>query len=219
MRRHLTPILQRLRGDGGFSLVELSVALILSGIVVGTLVTVFFAFSQNAGDASGKAEHQAQAREAVAEMVTELRQATLADPTAGAVRRLSGDLLDFYSLPVGGGNPVRIVYERMDCVEGRCELWVRRYASTAGENGRFVFAATPYEQSMVLTGVLADQPIFAGADWVGDPKAKVRVSGCTVDELCDFPLVEITLRSRPSAVSEGARTVLEITEEVRLRNA
>lgn len=207
------------REDAGFSLVELSVALILSSLIVGTLVTLFFAFSQNVGDTTGKADHQGLAREMIAGIVVELRQAVVTDPNGYAIESLDADRLVFYTMPIDGGTPVRVAYERTDCLEGECELWVRRYAVDGLENGRYTFVGTPFETSFLLSGVLSDQPLFTGVTWSGTPKIKTPVASCGgSSRACSFPLVGITLRSRPIGTSDGARASLEIREEVRLRN-
>ena len=66
----------------------------------------------------------------------------------------------------------------------------------------------------------SDEPLFEGVDWEGDPLSRVRTYSCSPSgPECDFPLVEITFRSRPVGTSEGADTVFEVQEEVRLRNA
>lgn len=207
------------REDSGFSLVELSVALILSGVVVGTLVTLFAAFSQNVGDASGRAELQGLARGLVGDMVVELRQATQADPNAGAVVRLSPDLIDFYTVPVGGSEPVRVIYERLDCVSGTCDLWVRRYSVESFTNGRYVFRAAPFQQTLLLAGVLADEPLFHGIAWQGNPSTRTTVTSCGGESPCNFPLVGVTLRAQPNSTTRGSAIPLEVREEVRMRNA
>lgn len=210
----------KFRDDSGFTLVEMSVALILSAMVVGTFVSVFFAFSQNAGDATGKAEHQEQARQVMARLVVDLRQAVAAEPNGWPIESLAADRLVFYTMTRDGDSPIRIVYERADCEAGECELVVSRFAATEFTDGTYTFASTPFEVSPLLGGVLADEPLFGGIDWVGDPKSKAPIAECGGSGPdCSFPLVSITLRSLPFATSEGGRTTLEIREEVRMRNA
>lgn len=209
---------RRLDSDAGFSLVELGVALALSGMVVGTLVTVFLSFSQNVGDSERRAEHQALSRELIAEIVVELRQAMRANPNGDPVESVGPDQLAFYTIQVGSSEPVRTVYERTDCSAGICELWVTRYAVDTFVSGVYTFLSTPREESFLLGGVLEDQPLFYGIDWVGDPKVQVHAASCGGLVACDFPLVGITLRSYPLNTSDGARQVLEIQEEVRIRN-
>ena len=212
-------LIHRLREEAGFTLVELSVALILSGMVVGTLVTVFAAFSQNAGDASSRAEAQSQVRALVSEMVVELRQAVRSDPNQEAILRLDPDLIDFATVPVGATEPIRVVYERLDCLDGLCDFWVRRYAAASFTAGRWAFQATPYQQSLVLPGVLADEAMFHGITWSGDPLERISVASCGDAVPCTFTLVGVTVRALPLNASIGAAAPLEVREEVRLRNA
>jgi prepilin-type N-terminal cleavage/methylation domain-containing protein len=210
----------RLDDDSGFTLVEMSVALILSAMVVATFVSVFFSFSQNAGDANGKAEHQEQARQVIARLVVDLRQAVAADPNGQVIESLGPDRLVFYTMMRDGDTPIRVVYERANCASAECELLVERYAATDFDDGAYAFATTPYEETRLMSGVLADQSLFIGMDWVGDPKVKTSITACGGSgPACSFPLVSVTLRSMPLNTSEGGRTPLEIREEVRMRNA
>lgn len=209
----------RLEDDRGFTLVELSVTLILSSMVVGTFVTMFFSFSQNAADVTGKAEHQETARGVMVDLVVELRQAVPPGPNADPIAALTGDGITFYTTDIGSSAPVKVVYQRSDCVVGECELHVSRYASTGVSQGAYTFSTAPYEQTLLLGGVLADQPLFAGRRWSGTPKTLTTIASCNGTTVsCAFPLVAITLRSRPANTSAGARTPFEIREEVRLRN-
>lgn len=209
-----------LKEDSGFTLVEMSVALILSAMVVATFVSVFFSFSQNAGDTNAKAEHQEQARQVLARLVVDLRQAVTADPNGQVIESLDADSLVFYTMMRDADTPIRVDYSRANCVGGECELVVQRFAATDFDDGAWAFASVPFEETPLLGGVLADQPLFGGMDWLGDPKVKTLISSCGGSgPACSFPLVSVTLRSVPLHTSEGARTPLEIHEEVRMRNA
>jgi len=209
----------RIREEGGFTLVEMSVALILSAMVVGTFVSVFFSFSQNAGDTTAKAEHQEMSRQIVASLVVDLRQAVRAEANGYPIESLAPDRLVFYTISRDATEPVRVIYERIGCVEGECTLQVSRFAAVGFEDGDYEFSGAAFEQHALMRGVLADQPLFGGFDWVGDPKVKTTIVSCGSGADCDFPLVSIALRARPFGTSAGARTTLEIREEVRLRNA
>jgi len=213
-------IVRTLRDDRGFSLIELSVALILSSMVVGTFVTMFFSFSQNAADVTGKAQHQEDAREVMVELVIELRQAVAPGPNDDPIASMTADGITFYTVEIDSSAPVKVVYQRSNCVEGECQLRVTRYASTGMSGDSYTFSTTPYEQSLLLNGVLNDQALFAGQRWSGTPKALTSITSCNGTTVsCAFPLVSVTLRSRPSGTSEGARTPFEVHEQVRLRNA
>ena len=209
----------RLRDDRGFSLIELSVALVLSSMVVGTFVTMFFSFSQNAADVTGKADHQEEAREVIVAMVVELRQAIPPGPNDDPISVLNADAITFFTTEIGSTAPIKVVYQRTNCVAGECELYVTRYPSTGMAAGAYVFSTNPSEHTLLLDGVLSDQPLFAGMRWAGNPKTLNTIASCNgTSTSCAFPLVSVTLRSRPSNTSEGARAPFEVREEVRLRN-
>jgi prepilin-type N-terminal cleavage/methylation domain-containing protein len=213
-------IADRLHEDTGFSLIELSVALILSSMVVGTFVTMFFSFSQNAADVTSNADHQQEARGVMVDLVVELRQAVVPGPNDPPIVSLGANAITFFTTEIGSSSPIKVVYQRTNCSAGECELRVSRYASTGVSHGTYTFSTTPFEQSLLLTGVLDDQPMFVGERWAGNPKTLTDIASCDGTQVsCDFPLVAVTLRSQPSGTSEGARVPYEIREEVRLRNA
>jgi Tfp pilus assembly protein PilV len=212
-------LLARLRDDRGFSVVELSVAMLLSSLVCASLVAVFFAFSQNSSDATQRARMQADARAMIAEIAVQLRQAIKADLNGELVESLSGDRIVFYTTNYDTLAPERVAYERVECVAGLCELWVHRYAMVSSDGIAYTFADEPFESSFLFAGVLSDQPIFSGIDWTGDPAVRTSVSSCTGTE-CTFPIVGITVRVRPlGSTSPGAAAPLTLHEAVRMRNA
>ena len=216
----ITRIAKAVRDDRGFSLVELSVALLLSSMVVGTFVTVFFAFSQNAADAAGRADHQEATRAVISEMVVELRQAVAPGPNADPIMALNADGITFYTTQVGSGTLMKVVYERTNCIGGQCQLFVSRYGTSGVSSGTYDFNSTPFEQSLLLEAVLDDQPLFSGERWSGNPKTLSTVSSCDGSTVsCAFPLVAVTLRALPVNISEAAHAPFEVHEEVRLRNA
>ncbi|MFH1104103.1 MAG: prepilin-type N-terminal cleavage/methylation domain-containing protein [Actinomycetota bacterium] len=213
-------IIRRLRDDQGFTLIELSVAMILSSMVVGTFVTMFFSFSQNAADVTGNAQHQEDARGVMVDLVIELRQAVAPGPNDDPIASMTGDGITFYTIEIGSSAPVKVVYQRSNCVAGECQLRVTRYASTGMSGDSYTFSTTPYAESLLLSGVLNDQALFAGQRWSGTPKTLTSITSCNGTSVsCAFPLVSVTLRSLPFGTSEGARTPFEVHEEVRLRNA
>jgi type II secretory pathway pseudopilin PulG len=209
----------RLRAESGYTVVELSVALALASMIFAAMVTVLYSFSQQAGDAGRRAELQSTTRELIARMVVELRQAEKVTPNGYPVESLDADHIVFYTdrLPTEG--PERVVYQRTNCADGICELWVTRYTAVAGTGPWWTFSTTPVISTAVLQRVAHDLPLFAGIVWVGDPVTKLYVDSCGLDgPACAFPLVDITLRARPIKTSAGADTVFQVEEEVRLRN-
>ncbi|MCB2223578.1 MAG: hypothetical protein KQH83_05310 [Actinobacteria bacterium] len=208
-----------LAGEGGYTIVELSMSMILSSLIFASVVTVIYSFSQQAGDTTRSANLQGTARELVADMVVELRQAERVSPNGHPIESLTPGSLVFYSDRLETEGPERIVYERRDCADGICELWVSRYPAVAGTGPWWDFSDVPVQTGLVLHRLPDDEPLFQGADWVGEPAAKEFINYCGPSgPVCDFPLVDITFRTRPVGTSEGGDFILEVQEEVRLRN-
>ncbi len=209
----------RLGDDSGFSLIEVSVALVLSSLIAGALVSLFFGFSQNTSDLSARGEVQADARAVISSQVVEIRQAIRADLNGEAIEALDADRLAFYTQNYVSGEIERVVYERKDCVEGECELSVYKYALDETVNGVSTFLATPYVASFLMGKVLDDQPLFVGFEYSGDPFTKTEIESCDGGATkCNFTVIGITLRARPYPTSAGALTPIELHEEVRVRS-
>lgn len=211
---------KRLGAEEGFSVIELSVAMILSSMIAASLMVVFYSFSQNSGDLTAKSNVQADARAVIAEQVVEIRQAISADLNGDTVEALSAGRLAFYTQNYENGEIERIVYERKDCIAGECELWVTKYALDTFDGITSTFFSTPYETSFLMGAVLSDQPIFVGVEYAGDPLVKVETASCDGSSVpCDFPVISLTLRARPHPTTGGAATPVELHEEVRIRSA
>ena len=210
----------RLHGDSGFSLVEVSVAMVLSSMIAGSLVAVFYGLSQNTGDLSGRSEVQADSRSVIASQVVEIRQAIPADLNGEAIEALDPSRLAFYTQNYVSEEIERVVYERKECIEGECELWVYKYALDQMVDGNATFEAMPYASNFLMGKVLSDQPLFVGIEISGDPLVKSEISTCDGGATkCNFSVVGITLRARPYPTTGGALTPIELHEEVRVRSA
>jgi prepilin-type N-terminal cleavage/methylation domain-containing protein len=210
----------RLSQDDGFSLIELSVAMILSSMIAASLIAVFYSFSQNSGDLAARSNVQADARAVISEQVVEIRQAIRADLNGDAVESLAAGRLAFYTQNYETGEIERVIYERRECVEGECEMWVYRYGLESTDGITTTFYTTPYEASFLMGSVLSDQPVFVGVEYLGDPLTKVETTACDgASTPCDFPVVSITLRARPHPTTGGATKPVELHEEVRVRSA
>lgn len=211
---------RRIAGDqGGFTVVELALSLLVSALIFGSLVSVIYSFSQSAGDSGRRADLQQRGRELVADMVVELRQAEAVTANGFPIESISDSRLVFYSDRLDTEGPERVVYERKGCSGGLCELWITRYAAEPGTGPEWQFQTTPMEDGAVIERVQEDQPLFSGIEWLGDPPSKVYTSSCGgAGPECDFPLVAITFRANPVGTSAGADDTFEIEEEVRLRN-
>ncbi len=210
----------RLSDDSGFSLIEVTVAMVLSSMIAGSLVTVFYGLAQNSGDLSGRGEVQADSRSVIASQVVEIRQALPADLNGEAIEALDSSRLAFYTQNYVSEEIERVVYERKECIEGECELWVYKYALDEMVGGIATFEATPYASNFLMGKVLLDQPLFVGIEISGDPLVKSEISTCDGGATkCNFSVVGITLRARPYPTTGGALTPIELHEEVRVRSA
>lgn len=209
-----------LRDDRGFTLVEMTVTLILTALIASSLFAVFLSFSQNTGNTRRQADLQRETRLIMADLVIGLRQAEPVHPNGYPVESLTASRIVYYSDQHEFEGPDRIVLERTDCQGGYCELWITRYAAVPGSGPHWQFEATPFEHSFIIGQVREDVDVFRGVEWAGEPPEKSYQASCSPSgPPCDFPLVSIVIRAEPPAVSEGARTVFELIEEVRLRNA
>jgi len=213
---------ERAADEDGFTMVELSVAMLLTVMIMTALVSVFYAFSQNAVDQGQHAELQREMRTVMSELVMDLRQAVAPSESASAypIESLTADRIVFYTDQHESEGPERTVYERTDCLAGFCELWVTRYAAVPGTGPNWDFAETPFEESFLLGRVRSDEAMFRVADWTGDPKTKTYGSSCGgAAPRCDEPIVAVSLRAIPTGTSAAAASTFEIVEEVTLRNA
>jgi Tfp pilus assembly protein PilW len=209
------------QGDDGVSLMEVNMALFISSLVMAALVTIFMSFSQNTSDSEHQAELQQTARTVIATMATELRRATVASANGDPIQSLDASHITFFTTGVDGAGPKKIIYERINCSAGRCELWVSRYASIAGTGPEWQFAATPLDRRRLMSRVLNDEATFSGVLWTGTPRTKTAVASCTGDtgSRCSFRTVSIQLRAEPPGSARGVIRPFELVEEASIRNA
>jgi hypothetical protein len=208
----------RLRhAEGGFTMIELSMASFLSTIVLGAVVLIFNSVGQGAHDAELRANLQTQAREVVADLTTELRAAVPARPGAAAVESLTGSTLVFYTERYDFTGPEKISYERISCVGGYCSLRVRRYAAVATSGPNWTYQAVPFNDVVLLNRVVESNALFYGVKWSGSPLVRTSVASCGGSTACDFPIVAVDLKASPA----GVTTIDEpfgVFVEVNLRN-
>ena len=217
----MTFLRQALRRDDGFTLVEVSVALVVSAMVSATIVSVLMAMSQNAGDQARSADVQRHLRSVTAELVVELRQAERVRANDDPVAEIGPGVLEIFTDRGETEGPELVRYQRTSCSGGLCELWVTRYPAIAGTGPDWTFSSTALESTLLVENLLDDEPTFAGAQWSGDPITKVAVTACdaSAGDECGFPIVTFTLRASTERTSAGGARTVEIREEVRIRNA
>jgi prepilin-type N-terminal cleavage/methylation domain-containing protein len=75
--------MKQLRNESGFALTELLVAIVLMGVLLGTSLTVFQAFSNQSRRVDSQSKAQNNARRAIDRMVVQLRSATAGNLTGG----------------------------------------------------------------------------------------------------------------------------------------
>jgi prepilin-type N-terminal cleavage/methylation domain-containing protein len=75
--------MKRLREEAGFALTELLVAMVLMGLLLGTSLVVFSAFSNESRRVDSQSEAQNNTRRAIDRMVVQLRSATAGSTTGG----------------------------------------------------------------------------------------------------------------------------------------
>jgi prepilin-type N-terminal cleavage/methylation domain-containing protein len=209
-----------LHAEGGFTLIEMALSMAITSLILATVVSVFYSFSQNAADSTKAAELHQTLTSIGAAVVLELREAVPVDQSGNPVQELGPDRLEFTTDRAEVEGPERIVYERVNCDADGCQFRVQRFAAVPGTGPDWQFSTEAYEDAVLVEGMVASGAVFRGFEWVGDPVEITPVSQCGDGyRSCDFPLVEVRLRAVPMPVSDGASVPVEIVEEVRLRNA
>jgi type II secretory pathway pseudopilin PulG len=187
------------RGDGGFTLIELGMAAMLSSLVLGAVVAIFTSVSQGATDARRRADLQVEVRDVVTEMAAELRSAVAPGASAAAVQSMDANTLAFYTDRYPSAGPERILYERTSCSGDYCALRVRRYAAVAGTGPNWTFQTTPFNDMILLSRVAAADRLFTGLVWSGG--TRTAVSSCGGGTRCTFPILAIDLQAAPAMVT------------------
>jgi competence protein ComGC len=211
------------RGDGGFTLIEMAMTVLLTSITIISVTAVVTGLLDDVSRQASIAQVEGDTRPVLEGLVVELRQAKALDdlPSSRAIEELDWDRLVFYSdrvLP--HPDPERYVYELTNCSDGTsggvCDLQETIYQPED--------ASTPFSQRIVLTGVIADPdlasgPLFSGVEWTGDPVVRTTVSSCDSGipaQRCNATLIVIDLRVQyPSSLGFEP---YPLHEEVRLRN-
>ena len=214
----ITPQQRSRSPEGGFTLVELSVAAFLSTLVLSAVVLIFNSVSRGASDAASRGDLQMQAREVITEIAAELRSAEAPRLSATAVESLSSSVLIFHTDRYPAAGPERIVYERTSCVGGYCQLRVRRYAANPASGPNWTYQTVPFNDVVLLDRVSAGNTLFSGRVWSGTPSRLTTVASCGGATKCLFPIVAIDLQAAAPAGNSLAGP-FGVFVEVNLRNA
>jgi type II secretory pathway pseudopilin PulG len=133
--------MSRLRDEAGFALTELLVAMGLLGVLFGTSLLVFTAFSNQSRRVDTQSEAQGSARRAIDRMVVQLRSATAGSTTGGqpVEKATSYDLVFLVPTPSPSlTNNARGVVHTRYCLDSTTAsnevLWVQTASYTTTSN-------------------------------------------------------------------------------------
>ena len=208
---------RRLRDDdGGFTLVELGISMILAAIVTSIMISIVVSVGRSVNDQNQRTITQQSVRNVVADLTRDLRAAIPATGGGTAVTALSADALTFTTLAADDATPEKVVVERVGCPTD-CGLRIRRYAAT-GSGPNWSFESTPFYDSIAIVGVDGSGAMFTGVAWNGSPATRSEITTCGVGiGRCSFTIVAIVVRSTPATTSATERA-FEVREEVRIRS-
>jgi prepilin-type N-terminal cleavage/methylation domain-containing protein len=226
--------MKRFHDDRGFTLVEMSVTVLLTAITLASVTTIVVGLLNDVSRQQRISEVEGEARPVLESIVVELRQAKAPKTISASrpVEELDWDKIVFYSdrrLPHPA--PEMYDYELINCTNGTdggvCDLQETIYsADTSSVPPNYTFDDMDLvSQRVVLSGVVADPDLsvgstFSSVTWTGDPAARTAVTSCDTSipsKRCDATLIVIDLRVQyPSEL--GFEPYL-LHEEVRLRNA
>lgn len=206
-----------LRGEAGFTVVELGVSMILAAVVASITLGVVAAVGQSVEDQTSRTTTQQTVRTVIADLTRDLRQAIpVGSPTS--VIELSASSITFTTRSYDSEAPEKVTIDRTNCATDGCDLRLRRYASASVE-GDWQFDATPFRDELMVRGVDPEGTVFTGVQWSGSPAQRSEVTSCgTGARRCEFPIVGIIVRATADTSSPTERA-FEIREEVRIRSA
>ena len=211
-------MLNAVRSDRGFTIVESSVALVIMGILLAAMYSVIISVNQEASDQVVLADAQAALREAAHGIDVELRQATADTPKGSEVQKLAWDEIQFLSYLTAGADLQLHRYWLDGACSSGCDLKKSVYARVPASDPP-AYQTTPLYTEVLAAGIIASpsEPVFVGQVWSGATLTDIAACNEGAGAACDFSLVEIKLRSDPTQFGAVAEVV--ITEQVRIRNA
>ena len=205
------------RSEGGFTIVEASVAMVVMGILLGAVYGLVIRVNQDAANQVALADAQRELREAAKVIDLELRQASPDTDIGNPVQKIAWDEIEFLSY-VNASSALQLhrYYLVGDCSVG-CTL-KRAVHPPIPASDPPAYNATPSFTMDLATGVLASatDPAFVGQVWIGGAISEIAVCDEAGPTSCDFALVEISLQTSTGRV--GVPDV-QIDEQVRIRNA
>jgi len=211
----------RLRTEGGVTLVETMVAMLITTMVAAVFYTIFYQFSDDVLRQERRATTLEEVRPAVAGLIIELRQALDIDNDRAVLGALDNDWssleLVFYSDRFADTEgPERLRYHLTNCAANLCDLMRDVTAADAGSGPAWTYSG-PAGTARIAQNVLTDgtEPLFAGASWRGGTLE--MTNQCGTSPSCQFEVLRIRLRVDPEPGED--LPVIEVYEDVRFRNA
>lgn len=212
------------RRDGGHSIVELNIAVLVLAVILASVFTLVIGLSRDTGNVGGRVELNSDVSPALEQLVTDLRQSTPSH-TSGTlsespVRYLDDDQLAFtvdVSAVVDG--PELVEYAIASCLGGLCELTITVTSPnplTSTPSAYDYVGGTVIRDTVLVERIsqpTVGDPFFEGADF--DTGTRVATASCdaVAGTACDFDIVEVSFQAAP--VNGEPRRFNEL---VRLRN-
>lgn len=211
-------MLSATRSDGGFTIIESSVAILIVGILLAGLYSVVIRVNQEATDQVALADAQQLLRDAAHDIDGELRQASADTDKGNEVQKLAWDEIQFLSY-VNANSDLQLhrYWLQGDCTTG-CDLNKEVFAQVPSSDPP-AYQTTPLFTSTLTTGLIASptDPAFVGQKWSSGSLSTITSCDESGTTPCDFSLVQIALRADPTPF--GAVSEVVIKEQVRIRNA
>jgi type II secretory pathway pseudopilin PulG len=212
-------VLRRLRSDGGFTIIEASVSVVIMGILLGAVFSVIMRVQTDATDQIQAADAQRALRDAAHDLDVELRQAIGDDGNNNPVKKLAWDEIQFTSyLNASADLQLHKYFLSGDCSTG-CTLKKSVYPPIPSSDPP-AYSGTATFTSDLVTDIIASpsNPAFVGQTWTsGTSPSDISACNEAGSPSCDFSLVEVSLRADPTPF--GAVADVVIVEQVRIRNA
>jgi type II secretory pathway pseudopilin PulG len=207
-----------LRSDGGFTIIEASVSVVIMGILLGSVFSVIMRVQTDATDQIAAADAQRALRDAAHDIDIELRQAIGDEDNANPVKKLSWNELQFTSyLSASADLQLHKYFLSGDCSTG-CTLKKSVYAPVLASDPP-AYSGTATFTADLVTDIIASpsSPVFVGQTWTSGT-SPTDISSCddAGSPQCDFSLVEVSLRVDPTPF--GAVADVVIVEQIRIRN-